>query len=794
MTLTRLRPCAALGLIVASIVVTACGGPEARKAEALEEGRRYLAAGNLDKARVEMRNALQIDPNDTEARYILGVIAERLGNVRQAAGHFSAALELDAGNVDARARFAKIHVIAGLPEQALSIVNEGMEGAVNKAPLYAVRGAALAQLGRVDEALADARAGVSEDPLHEQSIALLGGVLSNLEQFDEAAKVLEDGIAGIPGSVDLRIARAILAEQDGDAATAFAQYRDAIAIKPDDPAYRYQLAAYQQRSGDIGGAEKTLRDTMALDDSPEATLRLVGFIEREHGAAAAEKELRRLAENSVEAKLVLGDYLRRTGKPEQALAEYQALSTNHPGAPEVSAAKSRQAALLFEKGDRAAARDLLYAVLEDNPRSADALLVRASQAITENRPDDAIVDFRVLVRDDPEVIANHLGLARAYLMKGQTTLAEDSLRNAVKAEPNNLNSRIELAQFLARQGKPDAADDLIRSVIVREPDNMLARDTDVRIAITRKDWQAAFDRAAAMAEVDSESSDAYYLMGLSLEGLEDEPAAVASYSEALRLQADNADALAAYSRVMVRNGDVDAALAAIEAVPSESPNGIVIGNLHGEVLLAAGRVDAARKQLEATIARQPDWWLPYLTLAKSVNNKDAADRIDVLERGFAAANAPVGLGIPLAAELEREGKIDAAIDIYDKMIVANSTSDLLANNLAMLLATHRNDAASLSRARELTKQFSATQNAAFLNTFGWTRFKSGQLDVALPALRQAVELAPDSAILRYHLGAALIENGESDAARRELSRALEIGTSFPGVDDARALLARASSS
>ncbi len=785
-TISNFTRSALVGFVAVSI--TACGGPEARKAEALEAGQAFLEAGNLEKARIEMRNVLQIDPNDSEARYLNGVIAERLENMRQAAGHFRATLDIDPEHVRARAALGRLYVMAGLPNDAIGLVETGLESAPDSASLLAVRGAAYSQLGLDEQALGDARSAVRSDPSHEPAVALLGGVLSNLQDFDEAAGVLNAGIELNPQSRDLRIARALLAERMDDPGAAVAQYDALIYQYPEDPLLRYQAAAFYQRSENIPEAEAALRKAVDLVDESDAIERLVGFIERVRGVESAERELRTRSETSTAAQLLLGDFYRRQDRDEQAVATYEALIRDAASAPEADTAAARLAAIFIEAGERDKGAALVESVLSENPRSADALLVRATLSTAENRPDDAIADFRLLIRDDPEVIAYHLGIAQAYLVKGQATLAEQAMRDAVKAEPNNLKARVDLSQFLARNGKPDAADDLIRSVIVRAPDSVIARDTAVRIAITRGDWAEALERARAIVEIEPDNYVGHHLVGLSLEGLNREPEALESYERALAIRADAADALAAWARVLVRNGDADRVLTHIEAIPETSPSIAAIRNLQGEIFLSQGDVERSREAVEVAIASNPGWWVPYQTLARSIPDEDSGLKAKTLQRGFDAAGAPPQLGIELASLYEKQGNADAAIEVYESMIAGNSFSDVLANNLAMLLATYRTDDASLQRARNITRQFGATNNPAFLNTFGWTRLKSGELDKALPALQQAVNLQPNSALLQYHLGVALQEKGEIEAAQEHLTRALEIGDQFPGADDARARL------
>src|ERR1700742_2425644 len=102
-----------LALCLGSLVVGGCGGAESRKAKHLDKGSRFLTAGNLEKARVEFRNALQIAPTDIEARYESGVVDEKLGNPREAAQFYQGAIDVDKDNIRARAALGRIYLFSG---------------------------------------------------------------------------------------------------------------------------------------------------------------------------------------------------------------------------------------------------------------------------------------------------------------------------------------------------------------------------------------------------------------------------------------------------------------------------------------------------------------------------------------------------------------------------------------------------------------------------------------------------------------------------------------------------------
>src|SRR5579883_2260876 len=118
---------AVAGISLIALIAAGCMGAEGRKAHHLQRGQEYLAAGNLEKARIEFRNALQIAPNDSEARYENGVVAEKLGELRSAGQFYQGAIDTQPDNVAARAALARIYVFAGLPDKALETLKPSLD-------------------------------------------------------------------------------------------------------------------------------------------------------------------------------------------------------------------------------------------------------------------------------------------------------------------------------------------------------------------------------------------------------------------------------------------------------------------------------------------------------------------------------------------------------------------------------------------------------------------------------------------------------------------------------------------
>ena len=104
-----------IGMLLATAVLSACGSAESRKARYIQHGNEYLAASNYDKARVEFRNAAQIDPKDADVRYLLGQVAERANDIRDAVGQYRSAISQNPKHWPARAALGRLFLFTACP-------------------------------------------------------------------------------------------------------------------------------------------------------------------------------------------------------------------------------------------------------------------------------------------------------------------------------------------------------------------------------------------------------------------------------------------------------------------------------------------------------------------------------------------------------------------------------------------------------------------------------------------------------------------------------------------------------
>src|SRR5271168_716996 len=778
---------------LAALVVAGCGGAESRKAKHLEKGQQFLDTGNFEKARVEFRNALQIAPTASTARYENGVADEKLGNLREAAQFYQGAVDVNKDNIAARAALGRVYLFAGAPDKALETITPSLAKHPNDAALLTVRSAARVQLKQPDEALADAQRAVQLAPMSEDAVSVLAGIYKSRGDTDKAIALLEGAIKQIPGTVDLRLVLAQLYAGAGQAAQAEALLMDLVRLNPDAKVHRIRLAQFYAGLNKADDAERILRDGIkTMPEDRELKIALVDLLAARRSREVAEKELNGFIAQSPKdypLRFALAQFYQQGKDFAKAEAVYKdviaAAGVDGPGIT----ARDRLAALLILQNDMPGAEKLIAEVLAKVPRDDDALILRSNLALAQKDPKTAIADLRSVLRDEPNAIGVMRTLAHAHLANGEPALAEETMRRAVDANPTDAGARLDLAQLLIQLGKPEQAKPVVDELVKQQPNNIDALVAQFKIAAANKDLVSAKSAADAIVATNPKLGIGYYYQGAIAEMEKRMDDAMRLYSRALEVQPGATEPLQNLVRVLVSQNKVPEALKRLDAFAVQFPQSSFAPNLEGEVLLSQKRNADAAAAFTTAIAREPKSWPAYRNLEYvELLNKDTAAASATLQGAIGKVASPEPLETELAALYEHLGKADEAISVYEASLRRNPNSDVTANNLAMLLVNYRKDQASLDRAKQLATRFSASANPDFLDTYGWVLYKRGDATAAVSALQSAVSKTPESSVSLYHLGMAQVLAGQADAARDSLTRSLRSGKSFSGMDEAKATL------
>ncbi len=779
-----------------AVLTAACSGAEERKLSYLQKGETYFNERNYDKARIELRNALQIDPKYVEARYLSGRVAEKRGELREAVGQYQTAVDENPKFNPARAALARLYLLGGLPDKATELVDAGLADEPQHPALLTVRGAIQAQAGRVVPALEDVEASYQSQPNDEFTIALLASLYKQSARLDKAIEVVTRGAQQLPGSIDLHVVLADLEASRENYSAVQRELQKVIDIEPKTLSHRTRLAQFFLFRKDVAGAEATLRQAIKdLPDQQEPKLALIDLLWAQRGEAAATAEMQAMMArepDNYDLKLSVGGYLERHNKLDDAERAYQEVIDKGGIEAAGLSARNRMATLyLSRRNDPARAAALVDEVLKENARDNDALILRANMALQKGDAATAITDLRGVLRDQPGSAPLQRALARAHMQNQEVSLAEETLRSALQANPGDIPVRKELAQLMLQQNKPDQVGALLDPLasVQGASTDLDILDLQFKAQLKLQDFTAAQQTAEKMQQLRPNGAVGWYYAGLAAEGQRSIAVARKHYETALEKQTDVAEPLSALVRLDVVDKQSPRALQRLDKVLAANPKHSVAYNLKGELLLSqkqfADSIIAFRKGIE----QAPTWWTPYRGLALAqLASKQPEAAIATYQQGIDKARSNV-LSTDLAALHERMGKPDESIKVYEQWLQREPKSMVAANNLAMLLLNYRNDKASLDQAGKLSELLASSSEPALLDTRGWAKFKSGDYQGAVNLLQQAANTMGDSSVVRYHLGMAQLKAGNTVAARDNLQAAVKDNKPFFGMDEAKRALA-----
>jgi tetratricopeptide (TPR) repeat protein len=114
-------------LILMIVVISACSSPEDKANKFYENGMQLLEKGELVKANVEFRNALQLNRKMTKAIWGQVLISEKQGQPRQQYKLLNAVLINEPDHLQALVKLGRLLLLAGQLDKSLEMSDKSMK-------------------------------------------------------------------------------------------------------------------------------------------------------------------------------------------------------------------------------------------------------------------------------------------------------------------------------------------------------------------------------------------------------------------------------------------------------------------------------------------------------------------------------------------------------------------------------------------------------------------------------------------------------------------------------------------
>src|SRR5690606_44275 len=322
--------------------MSGCSSSEDRQAKYLERAQTALEKGDFDKARVDLKNVLQINAGNAQARLLFAKLEERQQNWPQMYANLNAAIEADPTLLEARIKLAELLIAANQPEDARKQIEKILAQDPNNTEGLAAQAGLLFREKKSDEAEAICKRILELKPGHVTATGLLAAIYGANDP-GKALATVDAGLQQTPDNTTLQLLRIQLLAKLQRSDDVIAAYNELIRQRPEAAIFPTQLANFYISQQRLEEAEKALRDAVT-----------------------------RLPDNN-ESKLILVDFQAKHRKPEDARSTLEQFSAANPDNYRLRTALARLYIALREI-DKAEAT-FQYAIDKDS-KSADAIDAR----------------------------------------------------------------------------------------------------------------------------------------------------------------------------------------------------------------------------------------------------------------------------------------------------------------------------------------------------------------------------------------------------------------------------------
>ncbi len=552
--------------------------------QAIQQAKDYRDAGKLRAAVIELKNTLQQNPENIEARLLLGQTYLQMHKGPQAEKELRRARQLGLDRSAVAVPLAEAYLLQGkffeLLEQ--TTIADGFSDDI-MAEIYALRGEAQLAKGDLDEATGTLQQSLNLRP--KLSRALLAQ--TRLAMVEGDRKTATDNVAQVLARDSKNVTAwslsGDLAQSQGDFAEAEVAYSQAMDNSYEHSLVQLKRALVRIELDDYAGAAadvEALKKIVSDHPSVNYVDGLLSFRQRDAAKAqvAFDRVLNQQPRNLL-AMFYLGASNFQLGRLEQAEYYLERYVTARPSADR---ARILLGMTRLQTGDFEAVETVLRPALASRP-------------------------------DDPLVLKT---LGQALVAQGKGKEGNEYLARAVVLQPGSAGDRVDLAISLLQLGQEAAGIKELETAINLNPD---MRQAD--ILLVREYLQAGeFDQALLATErLQAKWPDSpapLILKGMAYAGKGLAEKTRAAFEQALKIQPGEPSAAANLAALALNEGDAEKARIYFQQVLKHHPG-------HLQTLLKLARMESqlgneleSRARMDEAIRANPEALQPRILLAR----------------------------------------------------------------------------------------------------------------------------------------------------------------------------------
>ncbi len=718
----------AVALAVAASLAAGCGKRAPDASVSLADGKAALKAGDHRKALVQLKNVVQAQPENGEARFLLAEASHAIRDLPAARKEYERAYDLGYNRDETSLRLAELMQESGDNKGFIDKFSEYQSpNAAVQSEILAQVGRARATLGDIEAARRDFQKALAVNP--NEKLAKLGLIrLQSAADPKGALKAVDQLIEQSPDYALAWIGRSELMRSFSDVTGSISAMERAAQLKPTDLTLQANLASMYLNAGRTEAADKaidalrskappslsalhylmSLRSfqkgnllaaqesiTVALKLQPETIpyVLLAATIESAAGNfEQAEKHASFVMSRSADktyARTLLASAHIRAQKGAQALELLEPMIKEGSKDPNVFALAG-EAAVLVQ--DIKAAEKFFAQAAKLSPNDPAQKSRLALAKIGSGETEQAVADLEAAVKMDSPSQYSDILLIMTYLRQKQFDKALAAIDSLEKKQPNNvLNHNLRATAFLGKRDAPAARASLEKGLALK-PDSISLVQNLARIDLLEKKPEVAVSRLEAFnKKFPSDSLGVMALAQLKEQLKAPNTEVLALYEKAQQIGGRSSQAPMQLAAFLQRIGDGPKALAVLRDASQKSPEDIGLLQRYGGLQVAQKDGQGAVATFSKLTKLQPHIALAWMQLAEAyVLAKNDAGAVQSLNRALEIKPTPPQAKAMLAQVVFRQGNKAEAERLAEE-IAKEQPKSTLGLTLAADLAIAGND-------------------------------------------------------------------------------------------------------
>ena len=777
-------------------------------AEHVAEAKELLAKGKLNGSVLELKNALQKNPDHGEARRLLGDIYAKWGDGPSAEKELRRAMELGVEKAAVSLPLAEALQLQGKNQPILDEI--GMPTSPNasdRSRLFAYRGDAWMGLNKPDRAKTEYELALGIDARSAFAKLGLARLAAAGNEWDKALQLAKEAAEAAPTEARIWSFQAELYKSKGDLEQAEASYGKAIGLRRANQFDRVNRALLQIQMNKTEEAAKDIEILKKQTPNFYLVHYASGLLQlaQNHYPEAQEAfdQVLTLNPRYVQARYfhaLSHFYQQHTEQAEDSLSKFLYAY------PQSIQGIKLMALLHYQQKDYGEAKKYIASVVAQSPQDAFSLKLLANIEFALGNSGEGLLHLQQLTELEPNSPTAQAQLGVGLLGAGQQEKGLEALQAAVELDPNLVQAEIYIALTHIRNKQFVQAQATIEKLKEKMPKSALPLDLEGMAYVFKDDLEKAkdsFEKALQIAPKDLTAATSLAQFALREKNADK---ATELYQQILKDHPKHIPAYMALAGIQAVNGKLreteDYLKRAMEAAPKALHPRVALAGLY--IRLGQGSKSLALlEDVRAEHGGNPEF-LAALVEAQLENHHavhametaknlvkgspKSAQAHYLLARAYAENNDAKSMRASLEESLKLDPKLFRSRLAMIRLLSQEKKVDEAKKNLASLSGEFPESPEVLElqgwfamqqrKPEEAVKAYQSAlekfPNSQFAVHLAQSQWAAGRKEAALATMEQWIEKYPKDTAVRYLLSIRYSSSGHPEKARAELSAILKV--------------------